>query len=122
MLLNTGIPSIGQPAAVGLRGSHWGEEYRRRPTSVTSFASVVFGGMTLGPFGPYGRCNPFGPVTDPAGMMNSVSEKYGPQLPAPRMALISRQVSACPKLMSGVPTGLCACEPTYRTCKFMPLV
>src|SRR2546430_8824001 len=77
MLLNTGIPSIGQPAAVGLRGSHWGEEYRRRPTSVTSFASVVFGGMTLGPFGPYGRCNPFGPVTDPAGIMNSLSEKYG---------------------------------------------
>src|SRR5207244_7022019 len=100
MLLNTGIPSIGQPAAVGLRGSHWGEEYRRRPTSVTSFASVVFGGMTLGPFGPYGRCNPFGPVTDPAGIMNSLSEKYGPQVNGPRIDRKSTRLNSSHQIIS----------------------
>src|SRR6266852_8825422 len=100
MLLNTGMPSTGQPAAVGDKGSHWGEEYRRSPTSVTSLASVVFAGMIVGPFGPYGRCNPCGPVTDPAGMMNSLSAKYGPQVSGPRMSLISRQVWGFPKLMS----------------------
>src|SRR6266567_8290700 len=110
MLLKTGMPSAGQPFPV--IGSHCGEEYRRRPTSVTSFASVVFAGMTPGPFGPYGRCNPFGPVTDPAGIMNSLSEKYGPQVNGPRMSLISRQVWGFPKLISCVAKSRCPCDPT----------
>src|ERR1700739_4455092 len=104
MLLKSGIPSAGQPAPVN--GLQFGDEYGRRPTSVTWVGLV---GVITHPAGcdfPYGHGMfvPFGPPgmygiwkVIPAGIVReyALSDEKVPQL-CPGMLLMSRQVWGLP--------------------------
>src|SRR5579863_8597614 len=77
MLLKTGIPSAGHPVPV--RGWHWGEEYWRRPTSVTPLGPTGPAGTVVGPFALYGRGRPPAGMTVPGVMKYERSAEKGPQ-------------------------------------------
>src|SRR4051812_17922961 len=89
ILPKTGMPSGGQPAPVV--GSHKGDEYWRKPTSVIGFA---LGPVTL-ETDPYGRCTvtPLGIAF--AGIVYALSAPNGPH-DIPGIWFRSRQVCALP--------------------------
>src|SRR6185369_12552489 len=119
MLENTAKPSGGHPPPVV--GSHSGDEYLRRPTSVIPSGPMV---VPLGMIdvGPYGKCKSTGRVVPP-GIKKELSAKNGPQDRsldsagiASAMPCKSRHVCGLPGFKSCVASKRWPCRPTYAIC------
>src|ERR1700722_12449491 len=119
MLLKTETPSTGQPTLVN--GSQLGEEYGRSPTRLMPFGpTTVPPGMNFPSLQALeGKCRPWPLIVVPPGMKKVLSSRNGPQVPAPKVALRSKQLCGLAGLMSCEANKRCPCDPTYPSCRTM---